>query len=62
MDNKDIIKRQVKIDDAIRTCMRRNTAYGENNAVCGGILMPCAFAILDGKCDALNKMHAEGEI
>lgn len=62
MDDKDIIKRRVKIDDAISNCMWRNTAYGEDNAVCRGILLPCVFAIMAGKCDTLNKMHEDGEI
>lgn len=62
MDDKDILEKRKKIDDAIRTCMWRNTAYGENNAVCRGILLPCAIAIMDGECDTLNKMHEDGEI
>lgn len=62
MNNKDIIEKRKKMEDAIKNCMWRSTGYGENNAICRGILLPCEFAILHGKCDTLIAMHKDGEI
>lgn len=62
MDSNNILKRQAKIDNAIKNCMWRNTAYGEDKAICTGILLTCDLAILHGKCDTLIRMHEDGKI
>lgn len=62
MDSNNILKRQAKIDNAIKNCMWRDTSHGEDNVICRGILLACDLAILHGKCDTLIRMHKDGEI
>ena len=62
MDSNNILKRQAKIDNAIKNCMWRDTSHGEDKAICTGILLPCDLAILHDKCDTLIRMYKDGEI